>query len=623
MLNTLSTVKKVGLGFGVLTLVLVAAVGLTIWQVAKTQAVTHQLVNQSAPMTEASLRLINGLNNSALQLRGWMTSGEVQFKSERTEAWSEWIEPSLVILKKLIEQSGNEAQREQFRLVDDQLKVLKEDQRKIEEVAREKKNFPAHLLFDSQGDPKVDEVLSAVTSMIDEERTLEASADRKQLLYHLANFRLSLSRIVESLRAFLASGSESDRQDYQQQWQLNVKAFDQIEANAPLLMGPQLLQWTRAKSGRAEFELLATKIVEDRRSPDKWDVASASLRSDAVPRTRVIRETLEKLIADLVPLNKTNREALVTLTTFLITMEWILLVAGLAISIVLATVIIRSVNAAVATVVSATQEVGTSSAQIASGSQQQVASLNQTATSLNEITSTAEEFKATMQEFADRARAVQEAASETTKQTVEGRTLTQESASRIEQVRTNSQAAGASVLKLAEQMQRIGEITATVNEIAEQTKMLALNASIEAARAGEEGRGFAVVATQVRELANQSKEAAGRIESLIGTTQRSMQDVVTKIEDGGRLADESTVIVRKMTEAFDDIAGAIEQTTEAMAQINTGAKQQELGITELVSSITEIDSASKESLTAAEQTQRAILSINGQIKRLNDTMEAF
>ena len=150
----LTTVKKVGLGFALITLVLVAAVGLTIWQVARIQAVTHQLVNQSMPMSDASLRIINGLNNSALQIRGWMASGELQFKSDRAEAWSEWIEPSQANLKKLLEQSGSEAQRDQFKLVEGKLKELKEYQQQIEEVARTDKNFPAQLLLDSQGEPK-------------------------------------------------------------------------------------------------------------------------------------------------------------------------------------------------------------------------------------------------------------------------------------------------------------------------------------------------------------------------------------------------------------------------------------------------------------------------------------
>ncbi|MFN3148449.1 methyl-accepting chemotaxis protein [Bremerella sp.] len=270
-----------------------------------------------------------------------------------------------------------------------------------------------------------------------------------------------------------------------------------------------------------------------------------------------------------------------------------------------------------------TNEIAAASNEIATGAQQQLASLNETATSLNEITTTAEEFKATMQEFADRSRAVQEAADDTARQSSDGRQLSKDSASRIGRVRSNAQTAGESVLSLSEQMQRIGEITASVNEVAEQTKLLALNASIEAARAGEDGRGFAVVATQVRELANQSKESANRIESLISETQKSMQDVVSRIEEGSRLSEDSVVSVKQMSSAFEQIADAIEQTNEAMSQINTGARQQELGIAELVSSITEIDAGSREAVAAAEQTQKSLMAITQRIQSLNETIARF
>jgi len=284
---------------------------------------------------------------------------------------------------------------------------------------------------------------------------------------------------------------------------------------------------------------------------------------------------------------------------------------------------VSSLRSVLAETSKTTAEVSVASGQIATGTQQQLTSLNETAASLNEITTTAEEFKATMQEFADRAKAVHEAADETARRAREGLSLSSDSSERIDRVRLNSITAGESVLHLAEQMQRIGEITASVNEIAEQTKLLALNASIEAARAGEEGRGFAVVAMQVRELANQSKDAAGRIDSLISQTQKSMQSVIGHIEEGGRLSEDSTTKVRGVATAFDEIAKAIDQTRQAMAQINTGARQQELGITELVSSIVEIDSASKESVAAAEQSQQAISSIEVRLRSLDGMVGQF
>ena len=622
MLKNLTTIKKVAWGFALLTLVLVTAVALTIWHVAQTQAVTEKLINQSGPMFEASMRVVNGLNYALSQVRGWILVEDERFRTGNEAAWANWIDPGMSELKRLVPQYGSETQREQVKLIEDNLKEVKEFHRQLLASVRTDKSLPAHDLMRNEAAPKAQEILDSITSMVDDESKLEATAERKLLLYQFANYRNSFARSLVSLRELLLSGSESERQSFHRYWSDNTKAFDQIEASASLLMGAQAQHWSRVKTRRSEFEPLALKVIELRLS-DKWNTITTITRDNDAPRGRVIRATVEKFIAEMEPRNKANRELLASMTSFLTTLEWILLVIGIGLSGSLATVTVRSVQGSITNVQGITQEVRSASHEIATGAQQQVASLNQTATSLNEITTTAEEFKATMQEFADRARAVQEAANETAKQSAEGRTLTQESAIRIEQVRTNSLAAGESVLKLADQMQRIGEITASVNEIADQTKLLALNASIEAARAGEEGRGFAVVAAQVRELANQSKEAAGRIESLISGTQKSMHDVVQKIESGSRLSEESTEIVRRMTTSFEEIAQAIQQTTSAMSQINTGAKQQEMGISELVSSITEIDSASKESLASAEQTQKSIMAIDEQIKRLDQTMTAF
>ena len=281
----------------------------------------------------------------------------------------------------------------------------------------------------------------------------------------------------------------------------------------------------------------------------------------------------------------------------------------------------RSITQSLDDATTATGQVASASNEIASAAQQQLTSLTKSATSLNQFASTAEEFKATIQEFADRARSVQDASTETSKQAGDGRSLAQQSAEQAEAVRDGSRVAGETVLQFADQMQRITDITDTVNEIAEQTKLLALNASIEAARAGEEGKGFAVVATQVRELANQSKAAAGTIATLISDTQRSLQSVVDRIEQGSRQSDETATTVRTLADHFEEIVAAFSQTSDAMTQISGGAQQQEDGISELVAGITEIESTTKETTASAEQTQKAITDIDQQIKSLNETME--
>ncbi len=639
----LTTVQRVALGFGVLTLVLVLAVGLTLWQVSRTVAITDQLVDQYAPMSDHSLRILNGLNYSVAGLRGWMLQGDEQFKVERAEAWSEQINPAIKQLKSLtavpeslqaikekydideLDQrdiTNLKRMDERIALVAVKLDELRTEQDKIEAIAQTDENIPSYKFLVTDAAPKGERVLAAITALIDAEADLEASEERKRLLKSMADFRGSFAIGIANLRAYLVAGDAEFRETFDKQWDKNGIAYAQIEAQSELLLGPQATHWDQLKQSREEFSPLPSKMFESRQSED-WNLANAGMQNNTAPLARKIRETLDAILTEQVPLVEANRQTLASQMSFLTIMQWVLLVTGLLIAVIVSGVIISNVRISIAEALAGAQQVNTASSEIATGSRQQVVALNQTAASLNEITTTAEQFKATMQEFADRSRAVQEAADDTAQQTAEGRTLTQELASRIEQVRSNSQTAGQSVLNLSEQMQRIGEITATVHEIAEQTKLLALNASIAAARAGEEGRGFAVVATQVRELANQSKESAGRIESLITDTQKSMQEVVARIEEGNRLSDDSVVSVRHMSKAFEQIAQAIEQTRDAMSQINTGARQQEDGIVELVSSITEIDSGSKESLAAAQQTQRAIISIDEQIKSLTDLMARF
>jgi methyl-accepting chemotaxis protein len=284
---------------------------------------------------------------------------------------------------------------------------------------------------------------------------------------------------------------------------------------------------------------------------------------------------------------------------------------------------VQSLQAVLAESKTMTEEVATAAQEIAAGAQQQLSSLSESSTAITEITTAAEQFKATMREFADRARAVQEAAEETGKRTDDGLEQTRQSNARIQKMRENAVATGGSVLELSEQMERINEITATVHEIAEQTKLLSLNASIEAARAGEEGRGFAVVATQVRELANQSKEAAGRIESIISHTQKSMQTVVSKIEEGSLLSEQSSQSVNATTEAFEEIATAVRHTIEAMKQIATGAKDQERGVVELAEGISQISTGAGDALAAAHQTRQSIMEIDHRLRTLNDRMSEF
>ncbi len=101
-------------------------------------------------------------------------------------------------------------------------------------------------------------------------------------------------------------------------------------------------------------------------------------------------------------------------------------------------------------------------------------------------------------------------------------------------VREQTGSIAESILTLAEQAQAIGEIIATVNDIAEQTNVLSLNAAIEASRAGEQGKGFSVVAGEVKALADQSKKATAQVRQILGEIQKATNAAVMVTEQGRR-----------------------------------------------------------------------------------------
>jgi methyl-accepting chemotaxis protein len=160
---------------------------------------------------------------------------------------------------------------------------------------------------------------------------------------------------------------------------------------------------------------------------------------------------------------------------------------------------------------------------------------------------------------------------------------------------------------LAAKSEQIGGIVDTITGLADQTNLLALNAAIEAARAGDQGRGFAVVAEEVRKLAEQSQEAAGKISGLIGEIQSETERVVSVVGTASERTQQGTEIVEQARQAFTAIDRAVADVTTKVGEIAqaTGevasVAQQTSASTEQVSASTQETSASAEELAASAQ----------------------
>jgi methyl-accepting chemotaxis protein len=175
----------------------------------------------------------------------------------------------------------------------------------------------------------------------------------------------------------------------------------------------------------------------------------------------------------------------------------------------------------------------------------------------------------------------------------------------------------ASIVRLSEQNQAIGEIIATVSDLAEQSNLLAVNAAIEAAKAGEQGKGFAVVAQEVKSLAEQSKQAAAQIRAILNDIQSAMSTAVMATEQGSKAVEAGVKQSEEAGRAIRMLAESIAESGQAATQIAASSQQQLVGMDQVVGAMESIKQASAQNVAGTRQIETAAQNLH----RLGQTLK--
>ncbi|RYZ58311.1 MAG: methyl-accepting chemotaxis protein, partial [Proteobacteria bacterium] len=305
---------------------------------------------------------------------------------------------------------------------------------------------------------------------------------------------------------------------------------------------------------------------------------------------------------------------------FIIIMSVLSILTGL----ILAIVVLRSVNRAIGQVINGLNESSTqvtsAALEIASSSQELSQGATEQASSLEETSAAVEEMNSMVQRTADNAQQSNETARVSGDSANRGKRVVEEMKAamvEIDQSTTgllNAVNQGSKGLEdVVKLIAEIGEKTKVINDIVFQTKLLSFNASVEAARAGEHGKGFAVVAEEVGNLAQMSGNAAKEISSMLESSVKRVQAIVSETQTGVEsLAADSKIkvalgkkVAMECGEVLDDIVGKVTIVSQMSHSISTASDEQARGISEITKAVTQLDQMTQQNAAVSEQTASA------------------
>lgn len=267
----------------------------------------------------------------------------------------------------------------------------------------------------------------------------------------------------------------------------------------------------------------------------------------------------------------------------------------------------------------AVQHVQSSSSELQAAANQQVTGVKESATSMAEITTTVTELLATSRQIADSAKRVTQIAEQTLSSSRSGESTVEQARDSITAIRNQTDLVVGHMLDLGRKSQQIGMVLDIVAELAEQTNILAINASIEAAGASESGKRFAVVADEIRKLADRVTSSTKEIRALIDDVRSAVNTTVMATETTSKAVDNGARQFSDVTSWFKQIAGSVTVTTEASREIELSTKQQSTAVEQVNIAVSTVAQASREAEVSSAQTLQTIqqlATLSGELLRM-------
>jgi len=280
------------------------------------------------------------------------------------------------------------------------------------------------------------------------------------------------------------------------------------------------------------------------------------------------------------------------------------------------TQVLERASKAAGDVSTSANEILVASEQMASGATQQDQEITNTSSAVEELT-------VSMKQVSNNAEASAEAARRALEAAEQGNRSVSDTLEGMQRIRASVQATAKRIKSLGDRSLEISEIINVINDITEQTNLLALNAAIEAARAGEAGRGFAVVADEVRRLAEHSRSATKDIAALIKAIQAETSEAVVVMEEGTKEVEVGAKLADQAGKALEAISTVVRQSAELVQEISLASKQQVRGTEGVANAMQIISNITRQTSEGARQTTSTVEHMVKLSEQLNGVLSQF
>jgi len=365
---------------------------------------------------------------------------------------------------------------------------------------------------------------------------------------------------------------------------------------------------TAVGAASEEYRQAADQAIALARAQVQPDVIEQFFEDKLIPTRDQFEEQIDALVALEERLLTEAKQSASNTASFAIA-----LVIGIAVLTVLFAIVVallltrtlgRQIGAAVGHVQSSSTELQAAATQQASGAKEQ-------ATAMNEITTTISELVVTSRQIAESAQRVAQIAEQTAMAARSGDTTVEKGQESIAGIRRQMDLVVNHMLDLGRKSQEIGAVLDIVSELAEQTNILAINATIEATGAGEAGKRFAVVAEEIRKLADRVANSTKQIRTQIDDVRGAVNTTVMATESGAKAVEAGARQFTEVAVSFKQIAGLVGTTTDAAREIELSTKQQATAAEQVRLAVTDVSQATQETEASSSQTLQTASQLTG------------